>query len=719
MATKDKLVNLEDLKAVYDVVDPKITALESAKDNVVLVQSTQPASEDNKIWIPTTQGQEVEVPTYDEFTDLKSALIPIGEGFEPLDATYIGGTITSIGAVNTNYVSRIVTKDIVSFDYPVYIKKADADYDFRVALYDNNGGFITFASSAWTLTQYYLPEGTHFRVEIKKAVETSNPASIGLFKTKLVKQVNHDYLVDSLLSYESVDVLNIHIKKQYQYKHYDNSKGEFVQAGHCAIDTPLYYPFDITITNNNPLYMFNIKTFSDNKPIAANYIATSGWVSESYTVPKNTYFTIEFTTKNVSVTPAPTIDIAVSAIAFTAIGMSQDIVFDAVDMAKRETLGFWNANGYIIAASATTQEVYTQKYPVKEGIRYRITIKFSRARDMWAAYALFDENENFISRTAFANVNAAVKSFDVAISDSNAAYISFTYRTYGETEPVTIASYDISKVSSHGADLLDRRVRLHDYYVNEHIKSINHRGYNTEAPENTLPAYKLSRLYGFKYAECDISFTRDDVPVLLHDATINRTARNADGSTIADTVSITSITYQQALQYDFGVWKGDKWKGVRIPTFEEFITLCRNIGLHPYIEIKEQGMTETHVKQLVDIARNCGMARDVTWISFDPNALMYVLEKNPKARIGLLANAIDADTISAAQQLITSNNDVFINSGSYTAEEVTLCQNAEIPMEVWNFTDRSTIASLPVYVSGITTDYGVAGYIIYQRNIVI
>jgi hypothetical protein len=141
--------------------------------------------------------------------------------------------------------------------------------------------------------------------------------------------------------------------------------------------------------------------------------------------------------------------------------------------------------------------------------------------------------------------------------------------------------------------------------------------------------------------------------------------------------------------------------------------------LHPYIEIKEQGMTETHVKQLVDIARNCGMARDVTWISFDPNALMYVLEKNPKARIGLLANAIDADTISTAQQLITNNNDVFINSGSYTAEEVTLCQNAEIPMEVWNFTDRSTIASLPVYVSGITTDYGVAGYIIYQRNIVI
>jgi hypothetical protein len=43
------------------------------KTNLVLVQSTQPTAEENRIWIPTEQGEEVEVPTYEEFEDVKSA----------------------------------------------------------------------------------------------------------------------------------------------------------------------------------------------------------------------------------------------------------------------------------------------------------------------------------------------------------------------------------------------------------------------------------------------------------------------------------------------------------------------------------------------------------------------------------------------------------------------------------------------------------------------
>ena len=92
-------------------VDPKITSLENAKDNVVLVQSTQPASEDNKIWIPTTQGQEVEVPTYDEFTDLKSAFEKIAS-VEEIDAVQRIGYYVSDG----RYVGRQATSCIFVID---------------------------------------------------------------------------------------------------------------------------------------------------------------------------------------------------------------------------------------------------------------------------------------------------------------------------------------------------------------------------------------------------------------------------------------------------------------------------------------------------------------------------------------------------------------------------------------------------------------------------
>ena len=44
------------------------------------------------------------------------------------------------------------------------------------------------------------------------------------------------------------------------------------------------------------------------------------------------------------------------------------------------------------------------------------------------------------------------------------------------------------------------------------VRSINHRGYNTVAPENTLPAYELSKENGFQIVETDIAFTKDGVP---------------------------------------------------------------------------------------------------------------------------------------------------------------------------------------------------------------
>ena len=113
------------------------------------------------------------------------------------------------------------------------------------------------------------------------------------------------------------------------------------------------------------------------------------------------------------------------------------------------------------------------------------------------------------------------------------------------------------------------------------VKAINHRGFSTEAPENTIPAYIMSKNKGFTYVEADVSFTSDGVAVLLHDATIDRTS---DG-----TGNISSMTYEYALQYDFGSWFSAEYAGVKIPTFTEFVTLCKRLGLHPYIELKSNG----------------------------------------------------------------------------------------------------------------------------------
>ena len=66
-------------------------------DDIVLVQNTQPTEEDNKIWIPNGEIAETQVPTYEDFSQLKNSLdtatdSDIGKALSPKTVT--GGHVT-------------------------------------------------------------------------------------------------------------------------------------------------------------------------------------------------------------------------------------------------------------------------------------------------------------------------------------------------------------------------------------------------------------------------------------------------------------------------------------------------------------------------------------------------------------------------------------------------------------------------------------------------
>lgn len=243
--------------------------------------------------------------------------------------------------------------------------------------------------------------------------------------------------------------------------------------------------------------------------------------------------------------------------------------------------------------------------------------------------------------------------------------------------------------------------------ANRNIRSINHRGYNTLAPENTLSAYRISKKMGFDHVECDVCFTSDGVAVLLHDGTIDRTSNG--------TGNIADMTFEQVRALDFGSWFSESFAGEKIPSFEEFISLCKYANLHPYIELKVG--TEDQIKGLVDIVKKHGMLNGVSWISFAVNILQYVKEAYNKARIGYLVNTLDNAAITTAQSLKTGENEVFINSahGAVTEATAELCANADIPLEVWTVNKKEIILALPSYVSGFSSDSIIANEVFYAN----
>lgn len=217
----------------------------------------------------------------------------------------------------------------------------------------------------------------------------------------------------------------------------------------------------------------------------------------------------------------------------------------------------------------------------------------------------------------------------------------------------------------------------------QRIPLISHRGYSAGAPENTMPAFMLSVQRGYTMIETDVMFTKDNVPVLIHDGTIDRIS-NGSGA-------VSAMTYEQLKAYDFSYVDGknfSSYRGTRIATFEEFAAFCAQYHVHAFIELKTE-MTEPQVKTLMDIAKKYGVQYNSTWISFNYTNLKYVKGNNPQSRLCLLADRVSDATLSYAMQLKNTVNSVSLGANvlHLTSEDRTECLLKHIALCVWTVDD--------------------------------
>lgn len=90
-----------------------------------------------------------------------------------------------------------------------------------------------------------------------------------------------------------------------------------------------------------------------------------------------------------------------------------------------------------------------------------------------------------------------------------------------------------------------------------------HRGFNSVAPENSLPAYGAAVALGAEEIEFDLWATADGVIVSAHDRQLERVS-NGKGL-------IDEHTFAELRALDFGSVAGEAFVGMQIPTFEEIL----------------------------------------------------------------------------------------------------------------------------------------------------
>lgn len=118
-----------------------------------------------------------------------------------------------------------------------------------------------------------------------------------------------------------------------------------------------------------------------------------------------------------------------------------------------------------------------------------------------------------------------------------------------------------------------------------------HRGVCTEAPENTMAAFRLAVEQGYDIIEFDPKFTADNVCVVLHDRTLNRTGRIA-GQSLGDMpVEIKKTAFACLSDIDVGLWFDPSFCGEHIPTFSQALDYIKSAGVQGKIDNVVQSFT--------------------------------------------------------------------------------------------------------------------------------
>ena len=204
-------------------------------------------------------------------------------------------------------------------------------------------------------------------------------------------------------------------------------------------------------------------------------------------------------------------------------------------------------------------------------------------------------------------------------------------------------------------------------FLNDIIEK-NHRGYQTVAPENTIPAFKLSRQLGYRWIETDVRFTSDNVAVLMHDESINRTARNADGTELSSTVNIADITYEDALTYDYGIWKSAYYAGTKIPTLAQALDLCKKIGLSMCLELKVG--SQTQIEAIKELVYAYGMEDNFEYLCSNKTIFETATTNLQSCDIGLVGSDLYTDNtlLTFMQSCEGNSNTLFYHSYAYTSD---------------------------------------------------
>ncbi len=159
---------------------------------------------------------------------------------------------------------------------------------------------------------------------------------------------------------------------------------------------------------------------------------------------------------------------------------------------------------------------------------------------------------------------------------------------------------------------------------------VAHRGASAYAPENTLAAVDKAIAIGVDYIEVDVRLSLDNIPVVIHDARVNRTT-NGKGR-------VVTLPYPKIKRLDAGSWFDPVFHQERIPSLNE---VFRRALPHTklLIELKGSQLAQPlFARRLLELVEKYDAEKAVIFQSFNASILKSLSRENPLLKVNQLVN---------------------------------------------------------------------------------
>ncbi len=181
------------------------------------------------------------------------------------------------------------------------------------------------------------------------------------------------------------------------------------------------------------------------------------------------------------------------------------------------------------------------------------------------------------------------------------------------------------------------------------LEIIAHRGFSAIAPENTLAAFELAIARKANSIEFDIQLSADSVPVIFHDATLDRITGFSG--------KVREQNLSQLQKLDAGKWFSYEFSGQKIPTFAEALVILKNVDKFLYFDVKPHcEWSDAEVADFVNTLNDRGIKEKCVITSFSEQFLAQVRRLDGDLAIGQIVANLEAYKTQLSQAVVNCDN---------------------------------------------------------------